>query len=246
MIHHVWSRIASPVPFAVALLALACHPGVAPLGLPLYSSVSAAPLPRTAVAELMGPIGRSMGESCSTGRDLRALAGCRVVELDQRYINGDNLSSGVYLSRRISCDLHAIHSMKAGASYIIRPAANFPGSGGDNHPIQISAWKKSCEREGDGKLNPMKSNGRITVQSAGLGMTSLGDCWQSDCRSARMRIFLRAEDRLRRTSAPHPRAVISFLRPGPGKPSVAPRSSTRCCEKMTKPLVRRPDPARRA
>lgn len=155
MIHHVWSRIASPVPLAAALLALACHPGVAPRGLPLYSNVSATPLPRVAVAELMGPIGKVDGRVVlNQGGAFELLPGCHVVELDRRPLNNDNLSSDVYLTGEFPPTTYAIR-MKAGASYIIR--RNFSGSGGGSMiGIQLSAQEEDASgRVTD--LNPMKS-----------------------------------------------------------------------------------------
>jgi hypothetical protein len=155
MIHHVWSRIASPVPLAVALLALACHPGVVPRGMPLYSNVPAATLPRTAVAELMGPIGKVDGQVViDQGGTFELLPGCHVVELDRRPLNSDSLSGSVYVSGQFPPTTYAIR-MKAGATYIIR--RNFPtDSMGPIVRIQLSAQ----EEDASGKvadLNPIQS-----------------------------------------------------------------------------------------
>ncbi len=157
MIHHVGSRIVSPVPFAAALLALACHPGVAPRGLPLYSDVSAAPLPRTAVAELMGPIGKVDGRVVlDQGGTFELLPGCHVVELDRRPLNSNDyaLTGSVYLTGQFPLTTYAIR-MKAGASYIIR--RSFPtDSMGPIVRINLSAQ----EEDASGKvteLNPMQS-----------------------------------------------------------------------------------------
>ena len=158
MIDHVWSRIVSPVPFAAALLALACHPGVAPRGLPLYSNVPATSLPRTAVAELIGPIGKVDGRDVlNQGGAFELLPGCHVVELDRRPLNSDNMSSGVYVSGEFPLITYAIR-MKAGASYIIR--RSLPGEMGSMVRLQLSAQ----EEDAGGRvteLNPMKSADEI-------------------------------------------------------------------------------------
>lgn len=158
MLHQVWSRIALIVSFAPALLALDCVAGATQRGLPLYS-VSATPLARTAVAELMGPIGKVDGRVVlEKGGSFELLPGCHVVELDQRPLNSDNLSSGVYLSGDYPLTTYAIR-MKAGASYIIR--RSFPGSGGGSMiRMQLSAQ----EEDASGKVTelfPMKSADEI-------------------------------------------------------------------------------------
>lgn len=157
MIHHVWSRIVSSVPLVAALLALACSPGIAPRGAPLYAN--AAPLPRTAVAELMGPIGKVDGRDVlGQGGSFELLPGCHVVELDRRPLNSDNMSGGVYLSGNYPLTTYAIR-MKAGASYIIR--RGLPSSGGGQMVLlQLSA----LEEDANGRvteLNPMKSTDEI-------------------------------------------------------------------------------------
>jgi len=155
MIHHVWSRVASPVPFAVALLALACHPGVAPRGVPLYSNVSATPLPRTAVAELMGPVGKVDGRDVmEQGGTFELLPGCHVVELDHRPLNSDNPNGHVRLSGQFPLTTYAIR-MKAGASYTIRRNLVSGGMG-----MMIRIQQSAQEEDAGGKvteLNPMKS-----------------------------------------------------------------------------------------
>jgi hypothetical protein len=152
MIHHVWLRIASSVPLVVALLALGCSPGIAPRGVPLYAN--AAPMPRTAVAELTGPIGKVDGRDVfGQGGAFELLPGCHVVELDRRPLNSDNMSSGVYVTGNYPLVTYAIR-MKAGASYIIR--RNLPGGMGAVVHLQLSAQ----EQDASGKvteLNPMKS-----------------------------------------------------------------------------------------
>ena len=152
MIHHVWSRIVSPVPLAAALLALACHPGVAPRGLPLYPNASATPLPRAAVAELMGPIGKVDGRVVlDQGGTFELLPGCHVVELDQRPVNSDNLSGSVYLTGQFPVTIYAIR-MKAGASYIIRRYVS-ADSTGPMIPIKLTAQEEDASGKEIGRAS---------------------------------------------------------------------------------------------
>jgi hypothetical protein len=161
MIHHVWSRIASPVPLAAALLTLACHPGVLPRGMPLYANASATLPPRAAVAQLIGPIGTVDGRDVfEQGGVFELLPGCHVVELDRRPLNSANnsVAGSVYVSGQFPLITYAIR-MKAGASYVIR--RDLPASGmGDMVRLQLSAQ----EEDANGKvteLNPTQSADEI-------------------------------------------------------------------------------------
>jgi hypothetical protein len=159
MIHHVWSRIASSVPPVAALLALGCQTGAVPRGMPLYTPASAAPLPRTAVAELVGPIGKVDGRVVvDQGGAFELLPGCHVVELDQRPLNSDNYSNSVYVTGQFPLITYAIR-MKAGASYIIRRSLPESGGGQMVH-MQLSAQ----EEDASGKvtaLSPMRTTDEI-------------------------------------------------------------------------------------
>lgn len=119
MIQHHPSRNAPAVLLTAALLTLACT-GAPQRGMPLYPNASATPLPPSAVAQLIGPIGTVDGRDVfQQGGMFELLPGCHVVELDRRPKNSDNLASSVYLTGQYPLTTYAIR-MKGGASYVIR------------------------------------------------------------------------------------------------------------------------------
>jgi hypothetical protein len=112
-------------------------------------------MPRTAVAELMGPVGKVDGRDLTEqGGTFELLPGCHVVELDRRPLNSDNLNTHVRLSGQFPLATYAIR-MKAGASYIIRRDLV---SGGTGMTIRIQLWAQEQDARGNvTDLNPIKS-----------------------------------------------------------------------------------------